>query len=118
MDKQFKDFKSACKWLKDVVDTCANNTRYTIAEQLYKDSDKYTYRDSGELYKSGALNSDFVKGYVIERSPYARRRYYEGGKPGSNKNAQPLWFEVTWNECKKDYQDMCVKIFNENKKGR
>lgn len=116
MAKQFKDFKSACDWLKNVCDATADKTRPAVAEQLYKDSNEFTYRESGEMYKSGATNSDFQKGYVIERSPYVRRRYYEGGKPGAgNRKAEPRWFDKTWNKYKEDYQGMCVTIFNKEK---
>jgi len=83
MAKQFKDMKSACNWLKSVVDACANETRGNIAEQVYKDSNEFTYRDTGEMYKSGSLHSEFKAGYVVERTPYVRRRYYEGGKAGA-----------------------------------
>lgn len=119
MAKEFKDFKSACKWLKDVTNACANETRTAIAEQLYADSNEFTYRESGTMYKSGQTNSDFQKGYVIERSPYVRRRYYEGGKAGAgNRKAEPRWFEKTWNKYKDDYQGMCVKVFNKKKEGK
>ena len=119
MAKEFKDFKSACKWLKDVTDACANETRTAIAEQLYADSNEFTYRDKGEMYKSGRTNSDFKKGYVIERSSYVRRRYYEGGKPGKgNRKAEPRWFEKTWNKYKDDYQSKCVSVFNKKKEGK
>lgn len=116
MSKQFKNFKSACNWLKDVYNATANNTRIAISEQLYKDSNEFTYRESGEMYKSGTINSDFRNGYIIERSPYVRRRYFEGGKPGAgNRKAEPRWFDKTWNKHKEDYQSMCVTIFDKEK---
>lgn len=117
MAKQFKDFQKACKWLEQVIEACSENTREMVAEQLYKDSRQYTYKLEGNMYLSGQSNSAFKDGYVVERTPYVRRRYYEGGKAGSgNPNAVPLWFEVTWNEYKGDYQNMCVKIFDKAKK--
>ena len=70
MSKQFKDMKSVCKWLKDVYDATANETRTTITEQVYKDSNEFTYRDTGEMYKSGQANSDFRNGIIIERTPF------------------------------------------------
>lgn len=116
MSKQFKDMKSACKWLKDVCDATANETRIAVTEQVYKDSNEFTYRDTGEMYKSGQANSDFRNGIIIERSPYVRRRYYEGGIPrGKNKNAEARWFDKTWNKHKEDYQKMCLGVFNKEK---
>ncbi len=121
--KQFKDFKSACNWLKDVVNACADDTRSAVAEQVYKDSREFTYySDQGNtthMYDTGQEFSDFQKGYIIERTPYVRRRYYEGGKPGSgNRRAEPRWFEKTWDRYKKDYQDMCINVFKKVKEGK
>ena len=117
--KQFKDFKGACDWLKDVVNVCADDTRSAVAEQVYKDSNEFTYRESGDMYKSGNSNSDFQKGYIIERTPYVRERYYVGGKAGAgNRRAEPRWFEKTWDRYKKDYQDMCINVFKKVKEGK
>ena len=116
MAKEFKDMKSACKWVKQVVDACGNQTRRAVTEQVYKDSNEFTYRESGDMYKSGEANSQFAKGIITERSPYVRRRYYEGGKAGAgNRKAQPRWFEKTWSKYKDDYQKMCAKIFEMEK---
>ena len=116
MAKEFKDMKSACKWLKQVVDACSNQTRTAVTEQVYKNSDEFTYRESGEMYKSGKANSQFEKGIIIERSPYVRRRYFEGGEAGAgNIKAQPRWFEKTWSKYKDNYQKMCAKIFEKEK---
>ena len=114
--KQFKDFKSALNWTKDVISSCSDETRYTVSEQIYKDSNEFTYRDRGDMYKSGQMNSNFQKGIITERSPYVRRRYYEGGKAGAgNRKAQPRWFEKTWAKYKNDYQQMCLNIFKQKK---
>ena len=119
MAKQFKNMKSACTWLKSVVDACANETRGNIAEQVYKDSNEFTYRDTGEMYKSGSLQREFKDGYVVERTPYVRRRYYEGGKAGTgNPKAEPRWFEKTWAKNSDDYQDMCISVFKRKKSGK
>ncbi len=71
------------------------------------------------MYASGEIYSQFEKGLVIERTPYVRRRYYEGGKAGAgNRKAQPRWFEKTINKHKKDYANQWVTIFNDAKKGK
>ena len=114
--KQFKNFKSAFDWAKDVINSCSDETKYAVSEQIYKDSNEFTYRDTGDMYKSGQTNSNFQKGIIIERSPYVRRRYYEGGKAGAgNRKAQPRWFEKTWAKYKNDYQQMCLNIFKQKK---
>lgn len=119
MTKQFKNMKSACNWLKNVMDACANETRENIAEQVYKDSNEFTYRDTGEMYKSGSLHSEFKNGYIIERTPYVRRLYYEGGKAGAgNRQAEPRWFEKTWAKNSEDYQNMCANVFERKKSGK
>lgn len=71
------------------------------------------------MYKTGENNSNFEKGLIIERKPYVRRRYYEGGKPGAgNKKAQPRWFEATFKKHKNDYKDTFDKALEKAKKGK
>lgn len=117
--KVFKDFKSATNWIKnDVVKKGSENAIPIIAEQIYKDSNEFTYRESGTMYQSGEMHSNFEKGLVIERTPYVRRRYYEGGKAGAgNRQAQPRWFDKTFAKYKKDYQHQLAEAINKAKKG-
>ena len=117
--KTFNNFKDAMKWIeKDVVQKGLDDSVTIIAEQIYEDSNEFTYRESGRMYQSGELHSDFEKGEVVERTPYARRRYYEGGKPGAgNRKAQSRWFEKTIKKYRKDYEKMIVSALNNAKKG-
>ena len=108
--KKFNNFEDAFKFVKDIVETGVNNSKEAIAEQVYKDSNEFTYRESGDMYKSGEMHSNFKEGIIIERTPYVRRRYYEGGKAGAgNKKAQPRWFDKTVAKYKKDYLNMLVQ---------
>lgn len=116
--KSFDSFGDAFKWVNGVVKDTKDTSISIIAEQIYKDSDKYTYRDTGVMYDTGALHSDFKAGYVVERSPYVRRRYYEGGRAGAgNRMAVPQWFEVTKKENIGTYKKMYAKAFNQQKRG-
>lgn len=117
--KKFNNFNDAMKWIeKDIIKKGSQKAIPVIAEQIYKDSNEFTYRESGSMYQSGEMHSQFKDGLVIERTPYVRRRYYEGGTPGAgNKNAQPRWFEKTFDTYKDDYQKMLVNSLNEAKKG-
>jgi len=108
--KKFDNFKDAFEFVKDVVQKGVNDSKTIIAEQVYKDSNEFTYRESGDMYKSGELYSNFKEGVIIERTPYVRRRYYEGGNAGSeNKKAQPRWFDKTVFKYKKNYLNMLAK---------
>lgn len=114
----FYDMKSAMLYVEAVMDSAKPTFIGAVAEQLYKDSNEFTYRESGDMYKSGELLSKFNEGIIIERTPYARRRYYEGGKAGAgNKNAQPHWFEKTYDKYKKDYIQMYKNAVDIGKKG-
>lgn len=116
--KKFNSFEDAFKWTKEVIENGCVTTEEVLAEQIYKDSNEFTYRESGDMYKSGELHSQFRQGLIIEKTPYVRRRYYEGGKPGAgNKKAQPRWFEKTVNKYKNDYQELASKTMNLAKKG-
>lgn len=108
--KKFNDFKSAFNWVDKIVKKGNQLATETIAEQVYKDSNEFAYRESGDMYKSGETHSIFKNGLIIERTPYVRRRYYEGGKPGAgNRKAQPRWFDKTVAKYKKDYLKMLVQ---------
>lgn len=108
--KKFNNFKDAFDFVKDIVEKGVSDSREVIAEQVYKDSNEFTYRESGDMYKSGELHSNFKEGTIIERTPYARRRYYEGGKAGAgNKKAQPRWFDKTVAKYRKDYLNILAK---------
>lgn len=117
--KKFKDFESALKWGEDVIEKGCQNAIATVAEEIYKDSNEFTYRESGDMYKTGEENNaSFKEGLIIERTDYVRRRYYEGGKPGAgNKKAQPRWFEKTVQKHNDKYKRQIVKAINKAKKG-
>ena len=115
--KKVDNFDSAFNWSKKVLEKGTSKAKEIIAEQVYKDSNEFTYRESGDMYKSGQLHSKFKDGVIIERTPYVRRRYYEGGKAGANnKNAQPRWFEKTVAKYKKDYITLAINSYNTSKK--
>lgn len=115
--KKFDNFKDAMDYTKRTINSVNEEYISTVTEQVYKDSDEFTYRESGDMYKSGELNSNFKKGIIIERTPYVRRRYYEGGKAGAgNRKAQPRWFEKTIAKYKDDYVAMYKKKLDEIKK--
>lgn len=108
--KKINNFEDAFKYVRDIVDKGVNDSKETIAEQVYKDSNEFTYRESGDMYKSGEMHSNFKDGIIIERTPYVRRRYYEGGIAGAgNKKAQPRWFDKTIAKHKKDYLNMLAQ---------
>lgn len=104
MTKVLKNGNELKNYLNGVLEKAKKESLPAITEQIYKDSEEFTYRDSGTMYDSGAIHSNFKEGIVIERTPYVRRRYYEGGNPGpKNRNAEAMWFDKTWGKYKKDY---------------
>ena len=112
----FYEFKSAFLYVGALLDATNQSFIGNVAEEIYKDSNDFTYRESGDMYKSGELLSKFNQGLIIERTPYARRRYYEGGNAGAgNEKAQPRWFEKTVAKHKEKYRKQWGKIFKENK---
>ena len=115
--KKFTNVSSAIDWLNGVFDNGTKNAIPAVAEQVYKDSNDCTYRDTGDMSKSGELHSDFENGVIVERTPYVRRRYYEGGKAGAgNPKAQPRWFEKTMDKYGDDYKKMIINQVNIEKK--
>ena len=116
--KKFNSFEQANLWLLKLQIKMNPKVLRNVAEEVYKDSDEYTYRDTGFMYDTGALYSDFAKGKIVEQTPYVRMRYYVGGKAGSgNRRAETQWFEVAMLGNLKKYRKMVTKIFNQQKKG-
>lgn len=115
--KKFNNFKDAFDWGKEVIQNGMIEARSFLAEEIYKDSDEFTYRESGEMYQTGEENSaSFKEGLIIERKPYVRRRYYEGGTAGAgNPKAQPRWFEKTVSKYNEKYQKQAQKAIDKQK---
>lgn len=114
--KKFKNAEDAFKWAKDVIEKGCITAEEAIAEEIYKDSNEFTYRESGDMYKSGETHSKFKEGIIIERTPYVRRRYYEGGNAGAgNRKAQPRWFEKTVAKNKDKYSKQAQKVIDMQK---
>ena len=117
--KKFNNFEDAFEWNKKIVEKGIELATFVVTNQVYNDSNEFTYRESGEMYQSGTDGtfSDFNEGIIIERKPYARRRYYEGGKAGAgNKKAQPRWFDKTVSKHKKEYLKQISDSLNQAKK--
>ncbi len=112
--KTFTTTSAFNNWIKQVVIKTNKQALEDVARQEYKDSKKYTYIDTEAMYKSGS-DSDFKKGYVIERMPYVKMRYYIGGKPRKNKMAVPQWHEATKKENMNSYKKIYNDIFKKMK---
>jgi hypothetical protein len=118
--KKFSSFDDAFKWTKELLEKAKRQAIPIIAEEVYKDSEKYIYilHRSGGMYALGNLSTDFKEGYVVIRGPHSRRRYYEGGKPNNqHPTGQALWFERTKKENIDKYKKQYSLVFNQVKKG-
>ena len=115
--KKFNNFTEAFKWTKEVIEKGCTTAEEKLAEEIYKDSDEFTYRETGEMYQTGEENSaSWKEGLIIERKPYVRRRYYEGGKAGAgNPKAQPRWFEKTVAKHNEKYRKQAIATLEETK---
>ena len=88
-----------------------------VSMEWLKDSNKYVYKDRGDLQDSAQIHSDFKNGIIRWRTPYARKRFYEGGSPGDgNRNARPRWSEHSKSENLAKYKRMQKKLMNDVKK--
>ena len=90
--KKFNNAEDAFEWAKEVIEKGCVTAEEVVAEEIYKDSNEFTYRETGEMYKSGETHSRFKEGIITERTPYVRRRYYEGGKAGADPLPRALLF--------------------------
>ena len=115
--KKFNSFEEAFKWAQETIEKGCVTAEEKLAEEIYKDSDEFTYRETGEMYQTGEENSaSWKEGLIIERKPYVRRRYYEGGKAGAgNPKAQPRWFEKTVAKNKGKYEKQAQKVIDMQK---
>lgn len=126
--KKFNNAEDAFKWAQKVVSEGCITAEEVVAEEIYKDSKEFTYWQFGEMYNSGEKHSRFKDGIITERTPYVRRRYYEGGVPGGkttkkiankktpyNSKAQPRWFEKTVEKYRDKYAEQGKKTIDEKK---
>ena len=88
-----------------------------LSQEWLKDSNRYVYKDQGFLQDSAQIHSDFKKGIIRWRTPYARKRFYEGGSAGDgNRNARPRWSEHSKSENIQKYKRIQKKIMNQIKR--
>ena len=114
--KSFNNFSDAFNWKRRVVERASKEALPIITEEALKDSKKYTYIQDSTMFESAFLFSNFKTGLIVQRTPYVRRRYYEGGRPTKNPNARSFWWEHTKKENIDKYVKMFTKKFNEVKK--
>lgn len=116
MAKQFDSFTSFGGWLQNVSKKAIKKSNEDIAREWYKDSEKYTYIDTKEMYNSGK-DSDFKNGYVVIKAPQVRWLYYTASiQPRHNMSAVPQWFEATKAENIGKYKNIYINNFNKYKK--
>lgn len=113
--KIFYNTKNMAEWLNQVAKDTKTMATKEVAEQAYKDSVKYTFYDTGEMYDSGK-DSDFGNGYVVIKAPQVRRLYYTNwAKNKTNPTSTPMWWEATKRENVDSYKKIVTKIFNKRK---
>ena len=82
-----------------------------LSQEWLKDSNKYVYKDHSDLQDSAQLHSDFKKGIIRWRTPYARKRFYLGGLPGDgNRRAKARWSDVSKAENITKYKRIQKKL--------
>jgi hypothetical protein len=113
--RKFTNIKDCFQWVNKTVKETSKEAIPEIAREEYKDSEKYTYIDTGDMYNSG-LNSDFENGYVVLKAPQVRWLYYTTWvKPRHNMQAIPQWHELTKRENMKKYKNIYISNFKSNK---
>lgn len=115
--KNFTSIEESMAWCRKVLDVGASDGVAVITEGLYKWSKPYTYYLTGQTYGDrGNPTLDFKNGLIVQRSPQARRRYYEGGIANAqHPQGGPRWWEVTKRVHAGDMKKQAVKIINEVK---
>ena len=63
-----------------------------LTEEILNDCNQYCKRESGDLIESSHTHTDFKKGIMIWKKPYARRQYWEI-KTAITDNGNP---KATW----------------------
>lgn len=116
--REFKSFNEAFKWVDRTLEETSKKALPIITEQVYKDSDKYTYRETGQMYDSGAVYSQFDKGILEMRAPQVRKLYYDPNiTPRLNKQAVPMWFLVAAKQNMNTYKKQYARVLEQAKRG-
>jgi hypothetical protein len=116
--RYFTSPAEAALWCRRLIEIGATDGIAAITEDLYKWSKPYTYYLTGQTYgDKGNPTLDFKRGLIIQRSPQARRRYYEGGVANSqHPQGQARWWEVTKRVHAGDMKKQAIKFLNEAKR--
>lgn len=111
--KTFTDFNQVGQWITKVIDKTNEKAKEMIAREVYVDSRKYIFYDTGKMYQSGE-QSPFKKGIVIITAPQVRRLYYTNwAKNPTNPNSRIQWYEPTKKENMNKYLKMYADLFSE-----
>lgn len=107
--KTFNSFNGAFTWTNDKIQKASKEVLEELTKEVYKDSEDYTYIDTGEMYGSGE-SSEFSKGYILIKAPQVRWLYYTSGINAGKGNPQavPMWFERTKIENLSKYKKIII----------
>lgn len=74
-----------------------SNVNILLSQQVLSDSNYFIPKDEGILEQSSKIHSNFEKGELVWKTPYARRLYWNpqfNFSKDVNPHASGLWFEV------------------------
>lgn len=95
------------------IDKAWDNTLAPLSELILADCNEYVRVDQGQLRQSSATASDFVKGKLIWRTPYAKRVYYTGTPSRDiNPNASLMWADKAKDNHRKDWEKAAQKLMD------
>ncbi len=80
--------------------------------QALKDSNYYCKEDQEGLINSSITHSDFEKGLLIWKTPYAKMQYYlDSASKDKNPNAQKMWAHKAHSVHGKEWLETMCKEF-------
>lgn len=78
--------------VKAKLNAASEKATAIVSQQALKDCNKYCKQDQSGLINSSLLHSDFKKGILCWKTPYARKQYYlDAVRKNINPNARKMW---------------------------
>lgn len=117
--KKFDSLEDTLSHLKNIVDKTIELSIPELSSEFLHDCEPYLPFVTGDLQRSGITWSDFNKGHIEWRTPYARRLFYNpqyNFSTDAHPLAQGLWGEKVKEVNKNKYLQLTTEQFEKAKK--
>ena len=97
--------------IKERIARDSEKMTFLVTTQALKDSNKYARRQSGDLIRSSLLATDYIHGYLIWNTAYAKRVYWTGiALKNKNPHARIMWAHYAKTQHSKEWLKIAQEV--------